>query len=89
MLEKYFRIRAIESKNYTKIGNYWDRKGEVEIDYIALNELKKEMSVAEVKRNKSKIDLNKLQQKMIITLNNYSKYSGYQIDYMSLSLDDM
>lgn len=89
MLEKYFRIRAIESKNYTKIGNYWDRKGEVEIDYIALNELKKEMSVAEVKRNKSKIDLNKLQQKMIITLNNYSKYSGYQIDYMALSLDDM
>jgi len=89
LLEKYFRIKAIERENYTQIGNYWDRKGLIEVDYIALNEIRKEMEVAEIKRNKSKIDLNKLQQKMILALNNHPKYQDYQIEYKALSLEDM
>ena len=35
MLERYFRAMYVESGQYTDIGNFWDRKGENEIDLIA------------------------------------------------------
>ena len=59
VLEKYFRAKAAESKNYTGIGSYWERKGETEIDFIAVNEPEKKLVVAEIKRNKNKISINK------------------------------
>jgi len=36
ILEKYFRAKLIESKQFSDIGNYWNRKGENEIDIIAV-----------------------------------------------------
>ncbi|MCK9509551.1 MAG: AAA family ATPase [Pigmentiphaga sp.] len=89
MLEKYFRIKAIESKNYTAVGNYWDRKGENEIDLIALNEISKQVEVAETKRNKDKISLGILRQKMDSVLTIYPKLKKYQIQYKSYGLEDM
>lgn len=38
MLERYFERKLRESGRYTRIGRYWDRKGENEIDLIAVNE---------------------------------------------------
>lgn len=38
----YFRHVLIESKAYTRIGGWWDRKGENEIDIVAENELNAE-----------------------------------------------
>ncbi|MEX0595862.1 MAG: ATP-binding protein, partial [Candidatus Paceibacterota bacterium] len=64
MLEKYFRIKAIESGIYTNIGSYWDRKGLLEIDYIALNEVDKTITLGEVKRQAKKINLNDVKQKL-------------------------
>lgn len=43
MLEKYFRDRVAETTNVTLVGNYWDSKGENEIDLIALNDLRKKV----------------------------------------------
>ena len=37
-LEQYFQAKAFESGLYTQVGNWWDRKGENEIDLIALSE---------------------------------------------------
>ena len=37
MLERYFKRVLIESKKYTRIGSWWDRKGENEIDIVAEN----------------------------------------------------
>ena len=34
MLERYFHRVAMESGEYTRIGRWWDRKGENEIDMI-------------------------------------------------------
>jgi hypothetical protein len=41
-----------------------NRKGDLEIDFIAINEIEKKMKVAEIKRKKEKIRLPLLQQKM-------------------------
>lgn len=45
-LEDYFRIKLAESGKWTRIGSWWDRKGENEIDIIAENELNGTMLVA-------------------------------------------
>lgn len=39
MLERYFKRVLIEQQAYTRIGGWWDRKGENEIDIVAENEL--------------------------------------------------
>lgn len=55
MLERYFSGKFAETGLYTRIGAWWDRKGENEIDLVALNEFEDRMVIAEVKRNKEKI----------------------------------
>ena len=62
-LERYFREKFIESARWTRIGSWWDRKGENEIDLIAENELEKTYAVCEVKRDKSRIDIGTLKEK--------------------------
>jgi len=89
MLEKYFRTKAAESKNYTAIGSYWDRKGETEIDFIAVNEIDKNMTVAEIKRNKNKISINRLQQKMGRLFVLYPPLTEYETQFIGWSLDDL
>lgn len=86
MLEKYFRDRVAETTNVTLVGNYWDSKGENEIDLIALNVFEKKGLVAEVKRNPDKINYTLLAQKMANLPKEFSKYSLIQ---KGLSLDDM
>lgn len=85
-LEQYFRAQFVEQKQYTKLGGYWDRKGENEIDLIALNELNKTATIAEIKRNKSNIDLEHLRRKSA-TL--YPHLSEYSVEYKALSMEDM
>jgi AAA+ ATPase superfamily predicted ATPase len=86
ILEKYFRAQLIESKQFSGIGSYWDRKGENEIDIIALNEMERRIVFYEVKRNRKRISLPLLEKKSDeIT----SKYPDYQIEYKGLSLEDM
>jgi len=41
VLEKYFREKYIEQGGITKIGGYWDKIGENEIDPIVINLIKK------------------------------------------------
>ena len=86
MLEKYFRDRVAETTNVTLVGNYWDSKGENEIDLIALNDFEKKGLIAEVKRNPDKINYTLLAQKMANLPKEFSKYSLIQ---KGLSLDDM
>lgn len=86
MLEKYFRQLSAESKAYSDVQSYWDRKGENEIDLIAVNDFEKRMLIGEVKRNKERINLHILENKaMEIT----HKYETYQIEYKAFSLEDM
>lgn len=52
ILERHFREKAIESERYTRIGRWWDRKGEYEIDMVASNEFEKRAEIYEIKRNR-------------------------------------
>lgn len=43
-LEEYFKCRFREKGEFTALGGYWNRKGEDEIDLIALDEIEKKGS---------------------------------------------
>lgn len=89
VLEKYFRDHLIEQKQATKIGGYWDRKGENEIDLIAVNEIKKTALVIEVKRNSENVNLSKLMEKGTRFLEKTGELKEYKISFKGLSLDDI
>ena len=86
MLEKYFRQELIESKQFSEINNFWDKKGLNEIDIIAENEMEKQLVFYEVKRNKKRISLSMLKKK---AENIILKYPGYSHQYKGLSLEDI
>ncbi len=89
MLERYFRRVLIERKAYTRIGGWWDRKGENEIDIVAENELNNEATFFEVKRKAANIDIEVLKQKAAAFLRATGEFKGYDISYKALSMDDM
>lgn len=86
-LEHYFQAQMMESGNYSLVGNWWDRKGENEIDLLALNEFDHTAMAAEVKRNPHKINLPLLQQK--VTSLPASVFGKYAFTLRALSLNDM
>ncbi len=86
ILERYFRQLYRESGTYNFVTNYWEKNGQNEIDLIAVNETDREIVIGEVKRNKHRIDLHKLEQKSeAIT----QKRKGWRIVLTALSMDDM
>jgi len=85
-LEKYFRTVLIESNRFSEIGNYWNKKGEDEIDIIAVNDYKKTINFYEVKRHKKRINLSVLEEKSKEIL---KKYHDYTVEYLGLSLEEM
>ena len=86
ILEKYFTQQLIENKQFSMIGNYWESGNANEIDIVAVNDLKKQISFFEVKRQKTKINLPILIEKSQNLLN---KFEDYTPEYFGLSLEDM
>jgi len=84
-LEKWFKDKLSISGEFSKIGSFWDKKGN-EIDIVAINEFEKKALIAEVKINKSKIDLNLLKEKAKYLMDDLKNYS---IEYKGFSLEDM
>lgn len=89
MLERYFRTRFIESNRFTRLGGYWDRKGENEIDLIAVDEQNKTADIFEIKRNKKNIQKNTLTEKINYFTRSTGELTDYQINFSGLSMDDM
>lgn len=88
-LERYFREKAKESKRYTIIGRWWDRKGENEIDMIAANEFDKKAEIYEIKRNRKNINLSALDAKTQTMLSSVHLFNGYTTEIKGLDLQDM
>lgn len=86
-LERYFQDKVMETGQFTRVGNWWDRKGQNEIDLIAINEFDHTGIVAEVKRNAHKISISKLKEKMSMLPS--QDFAGYHLEPCSFSLDDM
>ncbi len=89
MLERYFRRVLIEHQAYTRIGGWWNRKGENEIDIVAENELNEEATFFEVKRKAGNIDMEMLEHKSEVFLRATGEFKGYKISYKGLSMDDI
>ena len=85
-LERYFHEKTMQTGCFSRIGNWWNRKGEDEIDMIALNEFNKTGIIAEIKRNNQKLNLAELQRKSDALPCDFTKYS---LDMLMLSMDDM
>lgn len=86
VLEQYFHQKFSEEEDITAIGSYWDRKGENEIDLIAINDLDRSATIAEIKRNPEKYKENVLQAK-VLSIAPYLK--DYQTKIIGLSMEDM
>ena len=86
-LEQYFQQVTIETERYSLVGNWWDRKGENEIDMIALNEFDHTGIAAEIKRNPRKLSLTGLEQK--VSRLPSADFSHYSLTLQLLSIEDM
>lgn len=89
MLERYFRTLYSERGAYSDIGGFWDRKGETEIDLIAVNDLERTVEIAEIKRNASRIDWGLLHEKGQRFLQLNPDLDGFSVTYKGLSMEDM
>ena len=89
ILERYFKAVLIEWQAYTRIGGWWDRKGENEIDIVAENELDNEATFFEVKRKAEHIDFDILRSKASAFLRATGAFKDYRITYQGLSLADL
>jgi len=86
ILERYFREKLINERVFSVIGSYWEKGNLNEIDIVALNEYEKTAVIAEVKRNRDKINLNILQKKAVSLA---KQLYEYKIEYRGLSISDM
>ena len=62
-LERYFFWKFAEDTSYTRMGGWWDRKGENEIDLVCEDAIKGRLDFYEVKRDARRIDLAALKAK--------------------------
>ena len=88
-LERYFREKFVESAQWTRIGSWWDRKGENEIDLIAENELERTYAVCEVKRDKSRVDIGLLKDKFAAFTKATGHWKRTNPQFLALGMEDM
>jgi len=86
MLERFYHQLFAETGNYNVIGSYWEKGNQNEIDLVAINDLKKEITLADIKLDRKKINLNVLKERAQGLLNTYS---GYKVKWLGLSLEDV
>jgi hypothetical protein len=86
LLEKFFRELLANTGRYNRIGSYWEKDNQNEIDLVAINDMEREIVMAEVKLNKAKINLEALKQKSQRLL---TAYSGYKPIWLGLSLEEV
>ena len=88
-LEDWFRWQFLESGLWTPVGCWWDRRGENEIDLIALNRQDRRIVFAEVKSQAEKLNEGKLRRKAEAFLEAHGEYRDWQTTFLGLTPDDM
>lgn len=89
-LESYFRALFLERESYTRVGGWWDRKGENEIDLMAEDELNQRLDFYEIKKDSRDISLPLLESKAKAYFEkNGGLKSNWIVRYQALSLKDM
>ena len=88
-LERYFRWKFECEGRYTRMGGWWDRKGENEIDLVCEDETRNVLDFYEIKRDPSRIDLRTLAHKRDAFLAKNPDKRDRRISLHALSIDDM
>ena len=88
-LEGYFRQKFIEERKYSRIGGWWNRKGEMEIDLVGDNEFKNQLDLYEVKRDRKRINLAALERKAGAFFEKNPSLVERKHTLAGLSIDDM
>ena len=89
IVERFFRDEMIERGTYTRIGGWWDRKGENEIDLIGIDELAHTIDFYEVKRQRKEYDEQRLQAKAHTFLSLHPELGTYKSTVCGLTLEEM
>jgi AAA+ ATPase superfamily predicted ATPase len=88
ILERYFKQKFAESKQYINIGSYWEVKGnQNQIDIVALRIERQQAVAVEVKRQRKNYSADDFARK--IEHLKEKAFRGYEIEQMCLSLEDM
>ena len=88
-LERYFRWKFIGESTYTRIGGWWDRKGENEIDLVCEDELAGFVDIYEVKADRTRFDAAALKQKVAVFLEKNPTLKGRIKKTEVLSLESL
>ena len=88
-LERYFQWKMREEASYTRMGAWWDRKGENEIDLVCEDETRGRLSFFEVKTDARRLDLDALRVKSGAFLAKNPEKRELDLSFGGLSLDDM
>ena len=88
-LERWFRERLLERGGLTRLGGWWDRKGENEIDIVAANETDRLVTFYEVKRDVGRFSEGALRDKTRAFFAATPEWKGFRSRLQRLSMDDM
>ncbi|MBR4534694.1 MAG: ATP-binding protein [Bacteroidaceae bacterium] len=89
VLERWFKDVMKEGGQFTHIDSWWDRKGEHEVDIIAVDDLERRVTFYEVKRQRSELDMNMLNEKVQRFMEVTGEYGKYEVSQAGLCMDDM
>ena len=88
-LERYFYWKFIEDTHYVRMGGWWDRKGENEIDLVCEDESKGLLDFYEIKRDKRRISLNDLERKVRAFFEKNPKLKELSVALKGLTIENM
>lgn len=88
-LERYFYWKFIEDTHYVRMGGWWDRKGENEIDLVCEDEAKGTLDFYEIKREKRRISLKDLERKAEAFFAKNPELGEKAVEYKGRTIEEM
>lgn len=85
ILERFFHRVIADTGQFNKVGSYWEKGNQNEIDLVAVNDMEKRIFIAEIKLNKSKIRIELLKNKSKKLL---ESFRGYTPEWAAFGLED-
>ena len=83
-LERWYQSIYLEQGQYSPVGSWWDKKGEHEIDLVAIDEVNQNIVFGEAKLNPEKYNEEKLKESARLFLVNHKRYINYSQIYLGL-----
>lgn len=86
VLERCFHELLAESGRYNRIGAYWERGNRNEIDLVALNDMQKTITIADIKLSKSRLNVEGLKRRAQGLI---ASYPRHRPEWLGLSVENI